>query len=51
MQKPPKLTASIEVYFTPEEKEKIVEYMLKNSYYVSLSTFIRSILLEKFKIK
>jgi len=44
-------TDKIIVYFTPEQKEKLLEIMLKNSYDISLSTFLRKIILEQLKIK
>jgi hypothetical protein len=46
MQEKEKLVEKIVVYVTPEEKERLTEFMLKKSYEVSLSTFIRKFLME-----
>jgi len=46
-----KLDKQIIVYFSVEQKEKLIEIMLKESYDISLSTFLRKVILEYFKIK
>lgn len=46
MKKDQNLTDKIIIYLTPEEKNKIYEYMLKNTYYVSFSTMLRDLILN-----
>lgn len=45
-------TERVVIYLTPAQKERLVEIMLKDSYDISLSTFIRRYLLKNLiKIK
>jgi len=48
MNKDPK---PIAVYFTEEEKKALYDYMMKNTYHVSYSVFLREVILEALKIK
>lgn len=41
-----KHTEQVIIYLTPEQKEKLTEVMLKDSYEISLSAFIRKFLLK-----
>lgn len=51
MKNPTKLTELISVYFTAKEKEAILDYMMKNTYHVSFSAFLREVILKELKIK
>ncbi len=44
-------TEEVKLRFTPKQKERLIEIMLEHSYFASLATFLRYIILEKFNIK